>query len=252
MATSNGATPRSQSDSHPNLSTIQKEEEILRRFPPPLHWHKPQPSKPFGRLRQMVFSFLCLASLGLDSLDPIWAAIRLEEEGDESVWYTGIDHTCDRLNNMLVVASLLLATTAVFITTPPPRVSIVDYTLRGPYICMLVSFGLLIGGIMAASVCVLITRKARPDWSERVLYAGRFHVYCTLVTLSYPFLSIGTAALFLSFGVLTAVWCTQDLGIHVTALILLFILPVAVGVMFGISCSTAAAKCRQKKEDPVA
>jgi hypothetical protein len=51
----------------------------------------------------MVFSLLCLASFGLDSLDPIWAAIKLEEEGDESVFYNGIDQTCDRLNNMLVV-----------------------------------------------------------------------------------------------------------------------------------------------------
>lgn len=67
-------------------------------------------------------------------------------------------------------ASLLLTTTAVFITTPPPSVSIVDYTLRGPYICMLLSFGLLIGGIMVASICVLITRKARADWSERVRF----------------------------------------------------------------------------------
>ncbi|KAJ7693077.1 hypothetical protein B0H17DRAFT_1060705 [Mycena rosella] len=144
---------------------------------------------------------LCITSFGYAGLDPIWAAIRLEEEGDESIWSDGIDQTCDRLNNMLVVASLLLATSAAFLTTTPPITSMLNYTLRGPYMCMLGSFGLLIGGIIVASVCVLVSSKARPYWSEQVLYANRFHVYCTLIMLSYPFFSIGVAALLLAFGI---------------------------------------------------
>ncbi|KAJ7145581.1 hypothetical protein C8R44DRAFT_599115 [Mycena epipterygia] len=181
-------------------SKIQKQEELLSRCQPPSHWRAPRLSQPFGRLRRIVFNMLCVTSFGHAGLDPIWAAIRLEEEGEESVWFDGINQTCDRLNNMLVVASLLLATSAVFITTAPPRESIVNYTLRGPYICMLGPFGLLIGGIVVASVCLLVSSKARPYWSEQVLYADCFHVYCTLIMLSYPFFSIGAGALFLAFG----------------------------------------------------
>ncbi|KAJ7917655.1 hypothetical protein B0H13DRAFT_1608154, partial [Mycena leptocephala] len=181
-------------------SKIQRQAEILHRCPPPLHWKAPQLSQPFGRLRQIVFNLLCITSFGHAGLDPIWASIRLEEEGDEDVWQDGIDQMCDRLNNMLVVASLLLATSSVFITTAPPRASMVNYTLRGPYICMLASFRLLIGGIIVASVCVLVSSKARPYWAEQVLYADRFHVYCTLIMLSYPFFAIRAGALFLAFG----------------------------------------------------
>ncbi|KAJ7924060.1 hypothetical protein B0H13DRAFT_2230097 [Mycena leptocephala] len=181
-------------------SKIQRQEEILGRCRPPDHWRAPNPSPPFGRLRRIVFDLLCIISFGHAGLEPIWAAIKLEEEGDESVWSSGIDQICDRLNNILLVGSLLLATSATFITTTPPRETIVNYTLRGPYICMLGSFGLLIGGIIVASFCVLVSTKARPYWSEQVLYADRFHVYCTLLMLSYPFVSIGGAALLLAFG----------------------------------------------------
>ncbi|KAJ6451578.1 hypothetical protein C8R45DRAFT_1223765 [Mycena sanguinolenta] len=144
-------------------------------------------------------------------------------------------------------ASLLPATAAIFITTTPPRPSMVNYTLRGPYICMLGSFGLLIGGIIVAAVCVLISSKARPYWSEQVLYANRFHVYSTLIMLSYPFFAIGTAAILLAFGVLTAVWGAEDLGIQLAAPLLL-VLPVAMAILFGISCATAVAKTRLRKE----
>ncbi|KAJ7108490.1 hypothetical protein C8R44DRAFT_636471, partial [Mycena epipterygia] len=97
-------------------------------------------------------------------------------------------------------ASLLLATSAVFIMTVPPRPGMVNYTLRGLYICMLGSFGLLIGAIIIAAVSFLIMSRVRPSWAERVMYGNRFHVYCTLITLSYPFFSIGVGTLLLAFG----------------------------------------------------
>jgi hypothetical protein len=84
-------------------SKIQRQEEILSRLPPPRHWKPPILSEPFGRLQRIAFNLLCVTSFGHAGLDPIWAAIRLEEEGDESVWADGISQTCDRLNNMLVV-----------------------------------------------------------------------------------------------------------------------------------------------------
>jgi hypothetical protein len=51
---------------------------------------------------------LCITSFGHPGLEPVWAAIKLEEEGDESVWENGIKQTCDRLNNMLVVVHMFI------------------------------------------------------------------------------------------------------------------------------------------------
>ncbi|KAJ7148435.1 hypothetical protein C8R43DRAFT_888928, partial [Mycena crocata] len=160
---------------------IQKEEALLGRFPPPAHWKAPQQS---GRLPQIVFNVLCMISR--TAYGPLWAE--------------HIRQTCDRLNNMLVVASLLLATSAAFITTTPPKETMMSYTLRGPYMCLIGSFGLLLGGIVVASFCRLVAGKARPNWSEQVLYTNRFHVYSTIILLSYPFFSIGVASLLLAFG----------------------------------------------------
>ncbi|KAJ7846685.1 hypothetical protein B0H14DRAFT_2771269 [Mycena olivaceomarginata] len=249
-------------------SKIQRQEEILERFPTPLHWRAPELSHPFSRLKRLIFNLLCITSFGHAGLNPVWAAIRLEEEGDESVWSDGINPTCDRLNNMLLVANLLLGTSAVFITTTPPRASTINYTNRGPYICigiltdpyicMLGSFGLLIGGIIVASVCVFVCGKARPYWSEQVSnralkrwvvgpICNRFHVYSTLIMLSYPIFSIGAAAILLAFGVLTAIWSAEDLGVQAAAALLLF-LPISMAILFGVSCATAVARTRLRKE----
>ncbi|KAJ7162794.1 hypothetical protein C8R43DRAFT_880379 [Mycena crocata] len=178
-------------------SKIQKEEALFRWFPPPSHWRTPRPS---GRLPKIVFNALCITSVGHMDLEPIWAAIRLEEEGKENLWAEHIHQMCDRLNNMLVVASLLWATSAAFITTTPPKESTMSYTLRGPYMCLIGSFGLLLGGIVVATVCALVAGMARPYWAEQVLYTNRLHVYCTIIMLSCPFFFIGVASLLLAFG----------------------------------------------------
>jgi hypothetical protein len=98
--------------------------------------------------------------------------------------------------------------------------------------------------------------------SSQVLYANRFHVYSTLIMLSYPFFSIGAAAILLAFGMeappadvpvncysgmLTAVWCAEDPGVQAAAPLLL-ILPISMAVLFGFSCATAAAKSRLRKD----
>ncbi|KAJ7115312.1 hypothetical protein C8R44DRAFT_222918 [Mycena epipterygia] len=216
----------------------QKESYIFKKFPPgpPAHWKAPCPSGPFSWIEWTLFKGLCVAGHGRVELTPLWASIKLEQVGDESVWVQGIRGMCDRLNNMLIVASLLLATSAVFITTSPPNPRMVNYTLRGPYICMLGSFGLLVGAIVVAGAAYLVCARARPSWTERVMYGTRFHVYC--IMLSYPFVAIGVGTLLLAFGVLSAVWCAEDSGIQGAAPILLF-LPILMGVLFGVSCAKA-------------
>lgn len=151
------------------------------------------------------------------------------------------------------------------------------YTLRGPYLCLLMSFGLLIGGIIVASGDVLVASKATPPWAEKVcrnrysalihslptdlrlqvLFSRRFNVWCALIMLSYPCLSIAIATLCLAFGaqllpprrcstltplpgVLSAIWCADDLGVQSTAGLFL-VMPISMFFLFMVSFVTAAA-----------
>ncbi|KAF7373747.1 hypothetical protein MSAN_00586200 [Mycena sanguinolenta] len=242
------AAPVSARDLHPK-SKLQREDDVLTRYPMPRHWEDPELNRPFGRLNRIVFNLLCLTSIGHTGLKRVWGAIKLEQEGDDSVWSGGIERICDRLNNMLLVAGLLLTTSAAFITTTPPRASTVNYTLRGPYICILGSFGLLIGGIIVASVCVLVLGKIRPYWCETVLYGNRFNVYSTMILISYPLFAIGLAAVLLAFGALTAVWCAEDPGVQ-RAAVLLLCLPIAMAILFAIVCATHTVQ-PQDTQSPV-
>ncbi|KAL1735469.1 hypothetical protein EV714DRAFT_233374 [Schizophyllum commune] len=193
--------PTIREDLLPGRARVQQQADILDAFPPPDHWCAPKGSGILARLRRALFNLLCITAYGHAGLEPVWAAVRLEEEaGDGSFWEASIRQICDHLNNMLLVAGLLLASAATFLTTEPPRDEILNYTRRGPYICLVASFGLLIGGIIVGGACVLVTSKVQAYWSEKVLYADRFHVYCTLIMLSYPFFSIGIATLFLAIG----------------------------------------------------
>ena len=59
-------------------------------------------------------------------------------------------------------AALLLATTATFITTQPPKMEIIDYTQRGPYICLLTSFALLLFGVIVGSAAQFVISSCTP------------------------------------------------------------------------------------------
>ncbi|KAK1231146.1 hypothetical protein PQX77_005752 [Marasmius sp. AFHP31] len=218
-----------------------REQEVLERCPMPEHWKASEPGSLFGILRRTLFNVICLASFGHAGLEPIWASIKLEEEGDGSLRDLGIRTTCERLNNLIVVGSLLLASSSVFITTQPPKTNFMDYTLRGPYGCLLASFGLLIGGIIIASGCVLVVSKAQPQWSQKVLFRDRLHVYLTLLPLAYPPFSIGVATMLLAFGVLSAIWCGEDLSYQGIGGFLL-VAPIFISLMFPVSCAIAWIK----------
>ncbi|KAJ7915014.1 hypothetical protein B0H13DRAFT_1872518 [Mycena leptocephala] len=197
----------------------QKEKDILTRHPLPSHWRRPSVSA-----------------------TPVWASIKLEEEGDDSVWVEETRQHCDRLNNLLVVGSLLLATSAAFITTVPPRPASADYTLRGPYICMLSAVGMLTGGIIVTAVSFLVLTKHSPTGRNatpfQVLYGSRFHVWSTLILGSYPIVSIGAATMLFASGILSAMWASEDFALKASSLVILS-LPLSMGVLFGVSCLTA-------------
>ncbi|KAJ7922385.1 hypothetical protein B0H13DRAFT_1537580, partial [Mycena leptocephala] len=137
---------------------------------------------------------------GQPGMEPLWAAFRLEEEGDESLWKEAVDILTGRMNNLVVVGSLLLATSSVFITTPPPIPGLVNYTLRGPYICIVSAFGLLIGGIISAAAGSAAFSQAWPYWTENVCYRNRACVYGTTMAIAGPTIFIANATILFAFG----------------------------------------------------
>ncbi|KAH7099688.1 hypothetical protein BKA62DRAFT_597735, partial [Auriculariales sp. MPI-PUGE-AT-0066] len=137
---------------------------------------------------------------GHPTLAHLWAIILLEERGHETVWEEWAQKMFDRLNSIVLTAGLLAAAAAVFATTPPPRPSMLNYTVRGPYALILTSLGLLGGCIIVSSAFILVIQRAKPYWVRHVLQASRCSIYCTMIMLSYPFFAITTATWFLTIG----------------------------------------------------
>ncbi|KIK69333.1 hypothetical protein GYMLUDRAFT_644792 [Collybiopsis luxurians FD-317 M1] len=234
---------------------LARQRAVLQRHGMPQHW-KP-PSSKIGRI---IFNALSLMALGHPGMEPTWTAIKLEEEGDESVWAERIQQLVGRLSSMNVVAGLLLTTCATFLTTLPPKPDMINYTLRGPYMCVGGSFALLIGAIIVGSTAYLVAGTVKSHWAKEVLYCDHLHIYCTLLLLSYPFISIGVATMLLAFGVwifnpsknteedrglmsglLSAVWSSPDQGIQ-GAVVIVFLFPLFMGALFGVSIATALHK----------
>ncbi|KAL0059387.1 hypothetical protein AAF712_013865 [Marasmius tenuissimus] len=224
------------------LSKCQLERAVLESNDPhlriPSHWKANQSPTLLGTFRRSLFNLLCIASFGHAGLEPVWASIKSAEQGDDRLRDLSIQTTCDRLNYMIIVATLLLTPAAVFISTEPPRSALVNYTLRGPYGCFLAAFGLLIGSAFICWGCLLIVSKAQLEWSQRVLFSNRIHVYLTLIPLAYPVFSITLATVLLAIGVLSATWSATDREYQGVA-VLLLVLPTAVCIIFPINCVTA-------------
>lgn len=170
-----------------NLPYSQIKEKMVKTYPLPPHWQPPNPSRLLGILHYFLFTTLCLCAYGQLNLESLWATIKLDSrEGNPKAWREGQHRMSNQLNNVLVVvwlhslivcsiirliflkAGLLLATSAVFITTEPPDTSKLDYTRRGPYLCIYIAFGLLIGAIIVTSVWILVTEKITSSRTEDV------------------------------------------------------------------------------------
>ncbi|KAF9261758.1 hypothetical protein L218DRAFT_1001539 [Marasmius fiardii PR-910] len=226
-----------------NGTRIARLQAVLNRHPVPHHMKAPTVSKPFGRIKMVIFNVLCIISYGHAGLDPVWASIMLEEEGDESAWVHDLEKTYQRLANLNLVAGLLLASTAAFITTEPPKLDIVNYNLRGTYLCACASFTLILGGVVVCSGQMLIAGTIRPYWAKEVLFANRFHVYWTIIMCSYPFFSVGIGTALFIIGVSAAAWSSGDYVIKGICVVV-GALPFSIAILFGVSCFTASAKSR--------
>jgi hypothetical protein len=88
------------------MSRSKKIEELLHRHPMAVRFRKPARKGLFGRLRWTVFTLLCFTAYGQPGMEPLWAAFRLEEEGDESLWKEAVDILTGRMNNLVVVVCL--------------------------------------------------------------------------------------------------------------------------------------------------
>ncbi|KAJ7214118.1 hypothetical protein C8J57DRAFT_1538606 [Mycena rebaudengoi] len=200
-----------------NMPLGKKMEDVLRRHPMDDHFKMPPRKGLFGWLQWSAFILICWTAYGDLGMEPLWVAFKLDEEGDESAWTEMVRILVGRLNNLVLLGSLLLATSSVFIT-------IVNYTLRWPYIFILSAFGFLIGGVIHGAAGSAAVSQAWPYWAEKVCYRNRFYVYGTTMAIAGPTFSIATAAILLAFGMLNAVWWAKDRGMKALTVALLFIL----------------------------
>ena len=119
-----------------------------------------------------------------------------------------------------IQASLLLSCVVALITTTPPEEALIDYSQRGPYICLWIALGILLGGVVVGSADIYVLSTCCQGWCQRVCFsqssrnhhsqgsahgtqtmmATRARLMSTLIFLAYPFIAIGCATLVCVFG----------------------------------------------------
>ena len=136
-----------------------------------------------------VFSTLCMIAVGNRTLWNKWKALWSEEEVfmknkeliSNRIAMTSVvvrraptelsapsTHGCTLTHVAREQASLLLASNAALVTTDPPEAGILNYTIRGPYVCLWTSFGILLGGIIIAATDVYALATCYPEWVVQV------------------------------------------------------------------------------------
>ncbi|KAJ7187333.1 hypothetical protein C8R46DRAFT_1059503 [Mycena filopes] len=217
-----------------------EETEVLTVHPMPSHWRTPRGTHPLALVQRALFTILCLGAHGHVGLEPFWVAIRRADKDGGGAWVEARQQLCERLNNMLIVGSLLLASSATFITTVSPAPAIVNYTLRGPYICFICAAALQVVGIIGAANGYLIAAGATATWVERVLYSDRFNVYGSLILASYPFYSIGAGTMMLTVGFTAPILAGEDHALQALVLLIGFIALCVLILLFVVLMRAAA------------
>ncbi|KZV62573.1 hypothetical protein PENSPDRAFT_642045 [Peniophora sp. CONT] len=164
----------------------------------PQHWRndyssniQPQFLRPILRVTFTVFSII---AFGQPTLETQWRIIN-----DAGVFTQEKERLSKMVGTVNVVvfhfqATLLLATTAAFITTDPPEAGILNYTRRGPYICLIASFFLFLGGIIVGCAVQFALTSCTSEWIRDTLMGTRFRVWTMMLLLGYPFMAIAVAA----------------------------------------------------------
>ncbi|KZV92756.1 hypothetical protein EXIGLDRAFT_768676 [Exidia glandulosa HHB12029] len=140
----------------------------VSRYPKemPAHWKGEFPAAHLyvRPLLEGTWKILCLIAWGTPTLELRWASVRAETEEEHTQYLDGISK---RLQTTTLVASLLLASNAALLTTEPPLSGqIVNYTAHGPYICLWVSFGLLLGAVIVGSGIISLMATCTREFSH--------------------------------------------------------------------------------------
>ncbi|VDC01644.1 unnamed protein product [Peniophora sp. CBMAI 1063] len=198
----------------------------------PIHWRNEHPGMwPWLRPAYcLMFKFLCLIAVGGPDLKQKWRAVNLED-GRE------FQEEKNRITTMVlttnIVASLLLASTAALISTEPPRADIIDYNSRGPYLCLLCSFGIILGSIIVGCAVLFVLSTANAQWTRDTIMKTRVRIWIMLLLLAYPFLSIGVGTTVNFIGLLAAAWLSEDRTVNLGGAALLAV-PVSLMVFFAL------------------
>ncbi|KAI0804635.1 hypothetical protein BC629DRAFT_1195906 [Irpex lacteus] len=208
------------------------------RPPLPQAWDftKPIPYIP-RRLQPLVkptINILVMISHGHSSLEEKW---KLADTPEKFVQEK--KKVSDRLAVITLVASLLMTCLMAFITTVPPAVTILDYTMRGPYICLWAAFGVVLGGVIVGFTDIFVMTTCGWEWTLNKLMATRWRVLFVLIALAYPFFSIGIATIVCALGILSAAWLSEDHLVRIGCVFLLLvpaslIIPFAITQMFEV------------------
>ncbi|KAF8662790.1 hypothetical protein AX16_001074 [Volvariella volvacea WC 439] len=117
------------------------------------------------RLESIVFTTLAITTFGTKTLQPVWDVVR---PGNEEGFIGYKNRLQNQTQNMNIVSGLLLATNAVFLTTVPPRPDLSDYTTIAPYVCMLASFAMTMGSLLAGSSLLFVMNHSTAEWFREV------------------------------------------------------------------------------------
>lgn len=230
--------PIPQCDAHDDLAHSYW--NIVQYFSPPSQDHSmPDHWKlefhdipPFSIILRFAIKALCLISLGHPDLEHVWDICVAHEE----IWTANKDRLSARITTITVVAGLLLSATASFATTTPPVGSILNYNTRGSYICLLLAFGLTLGGLIVGSTMLFVMSKCTASWFRETLMASRSRICCTLVLIAYPFICIGVATSVGAIGLLVAAWSSQDQIVRIGCTFVLLVLVSLIFVFAWTQC----------------
>ncbi|KZV67452.1 hypothetical protein PENSPDRAFT_688076 [Peniophora sp. CONT] len=213
-----------------SMCTSTRPAAVVTLPPMPRHWRnnysdnvRPKFLRPILRATFLAF---CLIAYGQPNLETQWRIMHNSRSFEEEK-----DRLTKNVGTVNIVATLLLATTATFITTVPPQAGIIDYNRRGPYICLLASFGLLLFGIIVGSAAQFFISSCTQDLVRDTLMSTRFRIWVIMSSLVYPFVAIGAAASANILGLLITAWASQDRIVQVGSGFLLA-LPLLLLVLF--------------------
>ncbi|KAH6909482.1 hypothetical protein BKA70DRAFT_1425886 [Coprinopsis sp. MPI-PUGE-AT-0042] len=196
------------------------------------------------RVVEFLFTVLCMISFGHTTLDHQWKMTNSSEEA----FVKDREFISQRITTVTVMASLLLASAAALVTTDPPKDSIMNYTARGPYLCLWAAFGVLIGSIIVASADVCLIAACSPKWLFEVLMATRTRIWCVFILLAYPFVAVGAGVGIGVLGLLIAALSSQDRIIQ-AGFIFLFLVPASLPFFFVVIARGTVSQSRPSRSE---